>query len=390
MYWSRLFYLSLSFLLAVLSPPASAQNLVPLPTQPDDQPWPTRGWATSISGHDALDDLMTPVFSSDVTDGLGETRALVVIQSGELVYERYRDGYRSRTRHVSWSMAKSITHALVGRAVQTGLIASIDDPMPAAFADDDPRSEISWRHWLQMRDGLNYAEYGVEGLDNDVIQMMYGPGKYNVVTYARENFDLKATPGSEWNYSTAGYHLIARAIQSLLPDTCLDPEDNPRTCKADPAVMSAWLDEVLFIPLGLDAVEEYDAAGTFLGGSLIYMSARDFARFGYLYLRDGMWEGERLLPEGWVDFARTNPPQTTSNEYGAGFWLTPERSTNPGLVFKPPYDAFHAGGHEGQTIWIVPSRDMVIVRLGLMPNGNQTWSGLFALNQDIVATLSGE
>ena len=373
------------FALALLATPAAAQDLVPLPAQEPDVAWPTQGWPEGEAVDLAA--VLDPVFATEVMEELGETRALVVIKGGQLVHERYRDGTTPDTRHVSWSMAKSFTHALVGRAVQLGLIADIDAPMPGAFPDGDPRSEITWRQWLTMTDGLDYREYGVEGLDNDVVQMMYGPGRFDVVAYARDTFAPKHAPGEVWNYSTAGYHLVARALQSLIPGICEDESADPRTCKVDPSVTSDWLDRVMFAPIGLGAVEEYDAAGTLLGGSLVYMSARDYAKFGLLYLRDGVWDGERLLPEGWVDFARTNPEATSDNGYGAGFWLSPEASTNPDAVFGPPYDAFHAGGHEGQTIWIVPSRDTVIVRVGLMPNTPDTWNGLFALNQSIVAAV---
>ena len=365
--------------------PAGAQDLVPLPAQDPDVPWPTDGWPQGEVA--ALDALLDPVFETSVEVGLGETRALLVVRGGRIVHERYRNVITPDTRHVSWSMAKSITHALVGRAVQRGLIADIDRPMPGAFSADDPRAQITWRQWLSMMDGLDYDEYGVEGLDNDVVQMMYGPGRFDVVAYAREQFGPENVPGTTWNYSTAGYHLIARALQSRIPGICVAPGADPRTCETDPRVTSDWLEAEFFGPLGMDAVEEYDAAGTLLGGSLVYASARDFAKFGLLILRDGVWEGERFLPEGWVDFARTNPAATEENGYGAGFWLSPEEPTNEELSFKPPYDAFHAGGHEGQTIWIVPSRDMVVVRLGLMPNSPETWTGLFDLNQDIVAAL---
>ena len=374
------------FALTLLASPALAQDLAPLPAQAPDVAWPTAAWPRADIPAD-ISELIDPVFATSVTEGLGETRALVIIQGGELILERYRDGITPDTRHVSWSMAKSVTHALVGRAVRLGLIRSADDPMPGAFSADDPRRRITWRQWLQMVDGLDYGEYGVEGLDNDVIQMMYGPGRFDVIRHARREFEPRHAPGEVWNYSTAGYHLVARALQSVLPGTCAVEGEDPRTCRADPQVTSDWLDAEFFGPLGMDAVEEYDHAGTLLGGSLVFASARDFAKFGLLYLRDGVWEGERFLPEGWVDFARTNPAATEDNGYGAGFWLTPEAPSNPQSRFKPPYDAFHAGGHEGQTIWIVPSRDLVVVRLGLMPNSPDTWNGLFALNQDIVAAL---
>ena len=370
--------------LMLLPATAAAQDLVSLPEQSDIVSWPTRGWTEGETMD--IDDIIGADFNtpSDIT---GQTRGLVVVRGGRIVFERYADGFDADTRHVSWSMAKSVTHALVGRAVELGLIPDIDAPMPGAFSGDDPRGRISWRHWLQMLDGLDYAEIGVEGLDNDVIQMMYGPGRFDVIDFARDEFTAEHTPGTHWNYSTAGYHIISRALQSLIPDICIDASADPRTCRANPRVTSDWLDREFFAPLGLDAVEEYDHAGTLLGGSLIYMSARDFAKFGLLYLRDGVWEGERFLPEGWVDFARSNPQGSDSNLYGAGFWLSPEKPDNPDTLMPPPYDAFHAGGHEGQTIWIVPSRDMVIVRVGLMPNGPESWNGLFAMNQSIASAL---
>jgi CubicO group peptidase (beta-lactamase class C family) len=142
---------------------------------------------------------------------------------------------------------------------------------------------------------------------------------------------------------------------------------------------------LLFTPLGMDFRIEGDSVGTFLGGSLVWASARDFAKFGYLYLRDGVWEDERLLPEGWIDFARTETPADNANIYGAGWWITAygEERTHAQTAKTPPWDAFHAGGHEGQTIWVVPSRDLVIVRLGLMTNAGENWEALYEWNQEI-------
>ena len=137
------------------------------------------------------------------------------------------------------------------------------------------------------------------------------------------------------------------------------------------------------------AVFEYDAAGTLLGGSLVYATARDFAKFGQLYLDDGrLADGTRFLPEGWVDYSRTGETGDDHNIYGAGFWPSVESPTHERSKMSGPYDAFHAGGHEGQTIWIVPSRDLVTVRLGLMPNSPETWSGLFEANQAIARSLA--
>lgn len=373
----------------------ATDTLVPLPDHPETTVWPTNGWPISsplsAAQSEALDRVLDPVFATEIGDGLGETRGVVIIQNGQLVYERYRDGFTPDTRHISWSVAKSITSSLVGRAVQTGLITSIDDPMPGPFEADDPRAEISWRHWLQMVDGLDYVELEAVGLeDSDVIQMNYGPGRFDSLAYARENFPLAHEPGAHWNYSTVGFHIIARALQSLLPNTCVDATADPRICEADPKVMSDWIDTVLFDPLGLDGVEEYDAAGTLQGGSQFYLSAHDYAKFGYLHLRDGMWDGERLLPEGWVDFVRSNPGTSDNNGYGGGFWPAVEDPDNPRTVFTPPYDAFHAGGREGQLVWIVPSRDLVFVRVGIMPDSPENWNALFKFAQDAGAALYAE
>lgn len=366
---------------------AHAQDRVPLPPQAEELAWPTDDWPrgelTEVqTGNVAA--LLDPVFATEIGEGLGETRAVLIVKNGQLVYENYRPGITPQTRHVSWSVAKSITTTLVGRAVETGLIASIDDPMPAAFEPGDPRREISWRHWMQLLDGLDYAEYGVtELMDNDAALMMFGPGRFDQLAYARDNFPLAYETGRRWNYSTATFHLIARALQSLLPGTCLEYGADPATCKANPHVMTDWVNEVLFDPLGIDGVIEFDAAGTFLGGSSVYMRASDYARFGLLLLRDGLWEGERLLPEGWVDFNRTAPAESDMNGYGGGFWLSPADNDNPRIQYDPPHDAFHAGGREGQMVWIVPSRDLVIVRVGLMTDSSENWNALYRLAQKL-------
>lgn len=386
MRWSSLISLCLSISVLGVSPAPASDPLVPLTAQSPDTPWPTQNWPMGESVD--LSALLDPVFASKIDTELGETRAIIVVKSGEIIYERYREGFTRQTRHVSWSAAKSLTTTLVGRAVQTGLIESIDDPMPAAFNDGDPRGEISWRHWLQLLDGLDYSENGTGELTTmDAVQMMYGEGQFDQLAHVRREFPLAHTPGTHWNYSTATFHLAARAVQSLIPGTCVDADADPKLCKADPAVMTDWINTVLFGPLGIDGVVEYDAAGTMLGGSNAYMSARDYARFGLLILRDGIWDGQRLLPEGWVDFNRTNPASSDTNVYGAGFWPTPEQSDDPEMSHLPPYDAFQASGREGQLVWIVPSRDLVIVRVGLMKDSRQSWNTLFQLAQTIVAEI---
>lgn len=394
-----------------LAAPAAAQDLFPLQPHPADTAWPTEAWEIGTLEPEietALGGLIVKALQGQKDEVMGETRAVVVIHRGKLVAEGYKDEFRADTKQVSWSMAKSVTQALVGRAVHLGLIEDIDAPMPTPFEEGDPRNAITWRQWMNMTDGLDYKEINATSLaDNDVVNMMYGRGKYDVLAYARDELPLVHEPGEVWNYSSAAYHLIGRAWQQLfevdvdnLPTYSADnfdglsefaewpPEEGLEVPASDVSrrhLGALSVELFLSAPLGTNAQAEFDMSGTFLGGSLVWASARDFAKFGYLYLRDGVWEDERLLPEGWVDFARTKTPADNANIYGAGWWITAygEERTHAQNAKTPPWDAFHAGGHEGQTIWVVPSRDLVIVRLGLMTNAPENWEALYEWNQEI-------
>lgn len=388
---------TLAFLIA--SSPVAAAQTRNFPPQPEGVAWPTEGWETARLSPDVnrvvLQDLLDSAFERSKTEVMGETRAVIIVYRGKVVYERYRQGFGPDTLQVSWSMAKSVTHGLVGRAVALGRIEDVNAPMPGPWPTDDPRAGITWLEWLAMTDGLDYSEIGAEGLaDNDVVQMMYGPGRYDVVEYAA-GLKSVAEPGTRWNYSTAGFHLLASALQSALGLDCQRGEDFEPTdleaCRNRAAPFVEWADRALFDRIGMQATIEFDDTGTFLGGSLVWASARDFAKFGYLYLRGGVWNGERLLPEGWASMARTRSADRSVNTYGSGFWLAPPA----GEVANPqgpdpelgPADAFSAQGHEGQVIWIVPSRDLVIVRLGLMPNSEQNWQVLYDWCQSIAMTF---
>ncbi|WP_162174790.1 serine hydrolase domain-containing protein [Hyphomonas oceanitis] len=201
---------------------ASAQELVPLPPQPEGLAWPTQGWETGEMAPDVaaiVQPMIDTAIAGEKAGPMGETRAVVIIHHGKLVAEAYRDGFGPDTKQVSWSMAKSVTSALVGRAVRLGLIKDIDAPMPTPFDAGDKRAEITWRQWLTMTDGLDYTEIGATGMaDNDVIQMMYGPGRFDVLDYIKDQVPALHEPGTVWNYSTAAFHLIGHALQGLGPD----------------------------------------------------------------------------------------------------------------------------------------------------------------------------
>jgi CubicO group peptidase (beta-lactamase class C family) len=346
-----------SFAALALAPGASgAESLVPLRAQPEGVAWPTKEWPRGplpAGIGPALEKTLGVV--GTVHPQLGETRAVLIVQNGRLVAERYAAGFGPQMRLISWSVAKSITHALLGVAVRQGLV-DIDKPMGnPRWAAGDPRAALPWRNWINMVDGQDYHEIDATApVKNDAARMLYGPGRLDVAAFAA-SLPLVHPPGSHWNYNSAGINLIADALgRAFAPGA---PPEQRRT------KMAEVLGRELFEPLGMtSAVPEFDAAGTFIGSALVYATARDFARFGLLYLRDGVWEGKRILPPGWVDFARTRSPAPNGARYGAGFWLAPP----PGRGGeKLPPDVFSAQGHEGQLIAMIPSKDLVIVRLGL-------------------------
>lgn len=364
-----------ALVLACAAGAASAQALHPLPPQPAGLAWPTEDWAIAPLPADvdraAFDLAVTEAFAGR-HELFGETRAVIVIQGGVIVFERYADGFSRDTRLISWSMAKSVTQALVGVAVGEGRIA-INAPMGSPhWRAGDRRASITWRDWLQMVDGQDYTEIGAQSvLENDVTHMLYGRGRGDTARFAA-SLPLIRDPGARWNYNSAGSVLISDALTRVIAPDAASADDRR-------ARMRAWMLEGLFGPIGMNPIVEFDPSGLYYGSALIWANARDWARFGYLYLRDGVWDGRRVLPEGWVDFARTPGPDRQTDIYGAHWWLTaPDGQGKPmrSLIHDPDLaDSFHAQGHEGQIIVVVPSKDLVLVRLGLF-EGAEGWDGL--------------
>jgi CubicO group peptidase (beta-lactamase class C family) len=324
-------------------------TLASLWSQPPATPWPTDEWKSADppkSLMDALRPQLETAFGPERNQRLGETAALLVIQEGRLLLERYGEGARPEQTRPSWSMAKSMTHALAGLLAQDGLIA-VDDPAaaPEWSAPDDPRAAITLEHLLRMSSGLRFVEDYVDGRNSDVLEMLYGAGKADTAAYAAR-LPLIHTPGTVWSYASGTTNILSRSLATRLG--------------GGSQAFASFMRERLFAPLGMaSAIPKTDAAGTFIGSSYCFCSARDFARFGLLYLRDGNWNGRRLLPEGWVDHARTPTPQPqdwTGLGYGAHWWLG---LGGPG--------SFSANGFEGQFILCLPDCDGIIVRCGRTP-----------------------
>ncbi|HET9160187.1 MAG TPA: serine hydrolase [Caulobacteraceae bacterium] len=285
---------------------------------------------------------------------LGETHAVLIAQGGKLTYEQYGDGFTGGQTHASWSMAKSITHALTGLLVGDGKI-DIDAPadVPEWSEPGDHRGEITLDILLRMSSGLKFIEDYVGGGPprSDVLEMLYHSGKADMAHYAAMQ-PLDYPVGSHWHYSSGSTNIVSRCLSRA---TRLTGED-----------FHAFMRQRLFEPLGMRSpIPKFDADGTFIGSSYCFCTAEDFLRFGQLYLNGGTWQGRRILPEGWVDYAKTPTRQPADAEmgYGAHWWLG---YGGPG--------SFSANGYEGQITLVVPDCDMVMVRLGKTPFAQQTHS----------------
>lgn len=325
-----------------------------LPAQPVGRSWPTTTWATAeqLGGDpDRLHDVVDQAFDPSNESRFGRHRAVLVVQGGRIIVERYAPGLDARSTHLSWSVAKSITHALAGALVLQGLVDPAEPMRRREWADPtDPRGAISLTDLLRMRSGLRFVEDYVDDTTSDCLEMLFGSGAADVAGYAAA-LPLEHPVGEVFNYSSGTTNIVVRHLLDLL-----GADDDPMARRAATERLART---ALFDPIGAGPVElRYDEVGTFVGSSYLYATARDFARVGLLHLRDGVWDGRRLLPEGWVDRARTIHSQDPDNGwyYGEHWWV---RGDDLGT--------FWANGYDGQMVACVPALDVVVVRLGSLP-----------------------
>jgi CubicO group peptidase (beta-lactamase class C family) len=272
----------------------------------------------------------------------GNIYAFLVLHKGIPVAEAYKPPFNRSTRFLSWSMAKSFVNALTGILVREG---KIDISQPAGIEEwkNDERSKITMNDLMQMQSGLKWNEdYGNR---SDVTLMLHCESDMG-----RYAFDqpYKYPAGSKWAYSSGTTNIVSYLIRKKF--------DND-------SIYQSFVRKELFNRIGTpDAVFEPDASGTIVGSSYLYATARDFARFGLLYMKDGVFNGNRILPEGWVKYSTTEA-KASNGSYGSFFWL------NKGKTFaSAPDDMFSCNGHDGQFIFMIPSRDLVIVILGYSPS----------------------
>jgi CubicO group peptidase (beta-lactamase class C family) len=298
--------------------------------------------------HKALTTAVDAAFAEPDPAHPRRTRALVVVHKGRIVGERYAPGFDQDMPMIGWSMTKTATNALAGLRILDGVVATNSDKLlPEWRGEGDPRSKITLDQLLRMTSGLAFDE-GYGSNISDVEQMLFA--KEAAGRFAAE-MPLVAPPGTLWSYSSGSSNII----QLILRHAFTDGRDYLRFPR-----------ERLFAPLAMrSAVMVPDASGTFIGSSLMYASARDWARLALLFAQDGVWQGKQLLPLDWVTYSLNPTPEAPGKDYGAHVWLKLPESAEATL----DEGAYYLLGFEQQIVAIVPSRDLIIVRLGLTRQG---------------------
>jgi CubicO group peptidase (beta-lactamase class C family) len=303
--------------------------------------------------------LVDSLFSRPESEG--QTLALLIQQHGEVIAERYgtqaANDFQSTlnldagSTLISWSMAKSVTHAAVGILVADGLL-DIDAPAPVDAWAGTPKAEITMLQLLEMRSGLHFIEDYIDGETSNCLEMLFGDSGPSHAEYAASQ-PLIHEPGTKWSYSSGTTNIVARIIGDIVNGSAGgDPAKRE-------AAMRAFLTARLFGPTGMASAEpKFDGAGDFVGSSYVYASARDFMQFGELYRHDGVTDlgnGERILPLGWTAHAAHQIAIDNETGYGYGrhWWTWPDF---PG--------SYSCHGYAGQFIVVIPNAEIVLVHLG--------------------------
>ncbi len=340
--------------------PRGAQDIAFTPEQVGAE-WPIRNWELWPTGDRVRDEPLPDEVDTDALNRALDyaianhehsqnTRAVVAVYKGRLIGERYATGVPRDMPHLSWSQGKSITAALIGVLIEQGEL-ELDQPAPIEEWQGDARREITIRNLLHMSSGLDFNNLGLgapRSLSTENHHFRIYFDGINVFEHAL-SFPLEAEPGTRWEYLNSDPLTLGVIVRRTVE------------ARGDSYLAFPW--EGLFDRIGIkNAVLETDAWGNFILTGYDYMSARDWARFGLLHLQDGVWGEERILPEGWADFVSTPAPASQNQGYGGLFWLNAG-----GRYDRIPADAYWPSGFMGQTTMIVPSKDLVLVRLGPSP-----------------------
>lgn len=302
--------------------------------------------------YESLEKAMAKAFTDVDSLKPVHTHAVVVVYDGKLVGEKYAPGFNYNSRLMGWSMTKSIANALTGILVKEGKL-SIDDPAPIQEWQNDDRRKITLNNLLQATSGLQWSEGYFIPTSSFHQMFIHSDDK---AAYAA-SLSQEHEPGTVFEYSSGTTNILSRLLRHQTGDEAYYKLPY----------------EKLFHKIGMNrAIIEPDASGTFVMSSYGFASARDWARFGLLYQQDGIWNGERILPEGWVTYSVTPSEAATKQEYGAQIWLNAGSKTNPSEVEFPglPKEAYLFEGFERNSVVVIPSKKLVVVRLGVTHNRN--------------------
>lgn len=328
-----------------IMPPLPIQNV-------DSVPWPLGDKITDTIyigiNPGILKAAVDKAFTEPYAGKKQRTRAVIVVYNGQLVAEKYAPGFNQHTKMYGWSMAKSVTGALIGTLVkQSRLEVKQPAPVPEWKDKDDPRHAITLENLLQQTSGLDFLEDYTKA--SDATNMLC---RQKDMAAFSANHSLAHDPGTVFNYSSGNSNIISRIIRQTVGEN--DYAAYPATA--------------LFYKIGMyHTMFEPDCSGTYVGSSYISATARDYARFGLLYYNDGVWKNERILPEGWVKKTITAPAINDDRDYGYQFWLNGLNYKDHSKRIYPdvPADMFLCDGYAGQAIYIIPSKRLIVVRLGL-------------------------
>jgi CubicO group peptidase (beta-lactamase class C family) len=347
----------------IVAKPGPRRSSAPNRAWPDGDPAAVDPLPAGVN-REKLAQVLQAAFFVPSSGSSGTTRAVVVVYAGRLIAEQYAPGFNRNMALPGWSMSKSVINALVAILVQKGrLNLKHPAPVPQWHGIDDPRRAITLDQLLRMSSGLKFGEFYMP--PSDVTDMLFN--SYDFAAAAADK-PLETAPDTKWHYSSGTTNIIAGIIRRALPN--------------DYQNMVTFARRELFDRLNMhSAVIELDPSGTFVGSSYTFATARDWARLGLLYLQDGVWQGERLLPPGWVAYSRTPTLTAPQGQYGAHFWLNAGSRGNSSDRRWPrlPTDMFLAWGFQGQYLVMIPSEKLIIVRLGLNLSP-KTWD-----LQDLVA-----
>ena len=359
---------------AVAAPAAFAEARLPPPLLPD-----IAGPSIVAPQTPELAAALDRAFAEPSHGPPRRTKAIVVVKDGHIVAERYADGYGIDTPILGYSETKSVTSALIGILVRQGKLM-LDKPAPVAAWQDphDPRHAITVDQLLRHTAGLalgSSLQSSLASALEPVNRMKYM--ERDEAAFA-EAAALETAPGSAWNYNDGNYIVLAHLIGNAVGR---NPSDVLRFARAE-----------LFGPLGMRHVTlEFDGTGTLEPATQMLAPARDWARFGMLYLNGGVVGGQRILPEEWVTYSASPTPNAFVG-YGAGFWtnLGDSFGANHRIEHGWPRDAFFAKGTIGQYMIVIPSQRLLIVRFGKTPNWPLGADGVSDLVRDVVAATVGK